>query len=120
MFRTLAGGGIAILVAGGVAAAILTFSFLRGSADSMVTLAPSDTSVYVNLDLNPSGGQQLALNSILGKFPGLGGSSRDATINQWLDGALHSAGLSHTDIRTLARIAGLPDRAERRRRRDAV
>jgi hypothetical protein len=99
-FRAVAGGAIAILVAGGVAAAVLTFSFLRGSADSMVSFAPSDTSVYVNVDLDPSGGQQLALNSILGKFPGLGGSSRDATINQWLDSALQPSGLSHADIRT--------------------
>jgi Protein of unknown function (DUF3352) len=99
-FRTAAGGAIAVLVSGGVAAAVLTFSFLRGSADSMVSLAPSDTSVYVNLDLDPSAGQQLALNSILGKFPGLGGSSRDATINHWLDSAVQPSGLSHTDIRT--------------------
>ena len=98
-FRAIAGGAIAVVVAGGVAAAVLTFSFLRGSADSMVTFAPSDTSVYVNLDLDPSGGQKLALNGILGKFPGLGGS-RDATINQWLDGALQPAGLSHADVRT--------------------
>jgi Protein of unknown function (DUF3352) len=99
-FRAVAGGGIAVLVAGGIAAAVLTFSFLRGSADSMVSLAPSDSSVYVNVDLGPSGGQQLALNSILGKFPGLGSSSRDATINRWLDSALQSTGLSHSDVRS--------------------
>jgi Protein of unknown function (DUF3352) len=98
--RAAAGGAIAVLVAGGIAAAVLTFSFLRGSADSMVSFAPSDTSVYVNVDLGPSGGQQLALNGILGKFPGLGGSSRDATINHWLDGALQSSGLSHADVRS--------------------
>jgi Protein of unknown function (DUF3352) len=99
-FRAVAGGAIAVVVAGGIAAAVLTFSFLRGSADSMVSFAPSDTSVYVNVDLGPSGGQQLALNSILGKFPGLGGSSRDATINHWLDSALMSTGLSHSDVRS--------------------
>jgi Protein of unknown function (DUF3352) len=98
-FRAVAGGAIAVLVAGGVAAAVLTFSFLRGTADSMVSFAPSDASVYVNLDLGPSGGQQLALNGILGKFPGLGGSSRDGTINHWLDSALQPAGLSHSDVR---------------------
>lgn len=99
-FRAVAGSGIAVLVAGGVAAAVLAFGFLRGTADSMVSFAPSDTSVYVNLDLEPSGGQLLALNSILGKFPGLDGSSRDATINHWLDSAVQSSGLSHTDVRT--------------------
>ena len=75
-FRAAAGAGVAILVAGGVAAAVLAFGVLRGTADSMVTFAPSDTAVYVNLDLQPSVGQQLSLNSILGKFPGLSGSSR--------------------------------------------
>jgi hypothetical protein len=99
-FRALAGGGIAVLVAGGVAAAVLAFGFLRGSADSMVSFAPSDTAVYVSLNLDPSGGQKLALNNILGKFPGLSGGSRDATINGWLDSGLQSSGLSHRDVRT--------------------
>jgi hypothetical protein len=99
-FRALAGSGIAILVAGGVAAAILAFGFIRGTADSMVTLAPSDTAVYANLNLEPSGGQQLALNSILAKFPGLSGGSRDANINHWLDMGMQSSGLTHTDVRS--------------------
>jgi hypothetical protein len=99
-FRAVAAGGIAVLVAGGVAAAVLAFSFLRGSADAMVALAPSDTAVYINLNLEPSGGQQLALNTIVGKFPGLSGGSRDSTINHWLDTGLRSSGLSHTDVRT--------------------
>jgi hypothetical protein len=100
VFRAAAGGGIAVLVAGGVAAAVLAFGLIRGSADSMVTFAPSDTAAYVNLDLSPSVGQQLALNDILGKFPGLAGSSRDATVNHWLDSALQPSGLSHTDVRS--------------------
>jgi hypothetical protein len=99
-FRALAGGGIAILVAGGIAAAVVAFGFLRGSADAMVSFAPSDTAVYANLDLEPSGGQLLSLNDILGKFPGLSGGSRDATINQWLDSGLAQSGLSHRDVRS--------------------
>ncbi len=99
VFRAVAGSAIAILVAGGVAAAVLAFGFIRGSADSMVTFAPSDTAVYVNVDLQPSAGQQLALNDIVGKFPGLSGSSRDATINHWLDSGLRPSGLSHSDVR---------------------
>ena len=99
-FRAAAGGGIAVLVAGVVAAAVLAFGFIRGSADTMVSFAPSDAAVYANIDLDPSGGQQLALNSILGRFPGLSGGSRDATINQWLDSGLRSSGLSHTDVRS--------------------
>jgi hypothetical protein len=99
-FRAVAAGGIAVLVAGGIAAAVLAFSFLRGSADAMVAFAPSDTAVYVNLNLEPSGGQQLALNTIAGRFPGLSDGSRDSTINHWLDSGLRSSGLSHTDVRT--------------------
>ena len=99
-FRAIAGAGIAVLVAGGVAAAVLAFGVLRGSADAMVAFAPSDSAVYVNLDLQPSVGQELALNNILGKFPALSGSSRDATINHWLDSGLQSAGLSHADVRS--------------------
>jgi hypothetical protein len=99
-FRAVAGGGIAILVAGGIAAAVLAFGFLRGSADSMVSFAPNDTAAYFNLNLDPSGGQKLALNNILGKFPGLSGGSRDTTINGWIDSGLQSSGLSHTDVRS--------------------
>ena len=100
LFRAVASGGIAVLVAGGVVAAVLAFGLLRGSADAMVSFAPSDTAVYVNLNLDPSGGQKLALNGILGKFPGLSGASRDTTINQWLDSSLRSSGLSHIDVRS--------------------
>src|ERR1039457_6969870 len=99
VFRAAAGGGIAVLVAGGVAAAVLALGLIRGSADSMVTFAPSDTAAYVNLDLSPSVGQQLALNDILGKFPGLAGSSRDATVNHWLGSALQASGLFHPGLR---------------------
>ncbi len=98
-FRAIASGGIAVLVAGGVAAAVLAFGLLRGSADSLVSFAPSDTAVYFDLNLEPSVGQQLALTNILGKFPGLSGASRDTTINHWLDSGLQSSGLSHTDVR---------------------
>jgi len=99
-FRAVAGGGIAVLVAGVVAGAVLAFGFIRGSADTIVSFAPSDTAVYVNLDLDPSGGQQLALNDILGRFPGLSSASRDSTINHWLDSGLNASGLSHTDVRS--------------------
>ncbi len=99
-FRAVAGGGIAVLVAGVVAAAVLAFGFIRGSADTIVSFAPSDTAVYANVDLVPSGGQQLALNGILGRFPGLSAASRDATFNQWLDSGLRSSGLSHADVRS--------------------
>src|ERR1039457_3751982 len=100
VFRAAAGGGIAVLVAGGVAAAVLAFGLIRGSAGSMVSFAPSEKAAHVNLDLSPSVGQQLALNNILGRFPALGGSSRDATINHWLDSGLQSSGLTHADVRT--------------------
>lgn len=92
-------GLIALVVVAGTVGGILGFRLLGGSADSLVSMAPSDSIVYVNLHLDPSGGQKLALNGLLDKFPSLSGSSRDNTINGWLDSALQSTGLTHNDVR---------------------
>ena len=89
----------AVVVVAGTVGGILGFRLLGGSADSLSAMAPSDTVVYVNAHLDPSAGQKLALNGLLNKFPSLGGSSRDATINGWIDSLLHPTGLTHTDIR---------------------
>lgn len=97
--RFLVGGLIAVVVAAAAAGGIVGFRILSGSADSLVGMAPSDTAVYVNVHLDPSAGQKLAINSLLDKFPALSGSSRDATINGWIDSALHGSGLSHSDVR---------------------
>lgn len=90
---------VAVVVVAGTVGGILGFRLLGGSADSLSAMAPSDTVVYVNAHLDPSAGQKLALNGLLDKFPSLGGSSRDATINGWIDSLLQPAGLTHADIR---------------------
>ena len=97
--RAIAAALIAIVVVAGTVGGILGFRLLGGGADNLVAMAPSDTVVYVNAHLDPSAGQKLTLNGLLNKFPSLGGSSRDATINGWIDSLLKSAGLTHTDIR---------------------
>ena len=97
--RVIAGTLIAVLVAAGVTGGILAFRFIRGSADSLVALAPSDAAVYVNVNLDPSAAQKLAINGLLAKFPGLAGSQRDSTINDWLDEAFKGTGLTHSDVR---------------------
>lgn len=99
VLRAAAAAGVAILVAGAVAGGILAFRFLHGSADSLVAMAPSDGIAYVNINLDPSGGQKLAIASLLDKFPGLSDSARDSTINDWLDTALTGSGLNHNDVR---------------------
>ncbi|MGH7685745.1 MAG: DUF3352 domain-containing protein [Candidatus Dormibacteria bacterium] len=88
-----------LVVAAGTTGAILGFRVLGGSADSLQSLVPSDSAIYVNVHLDPSAGQKLALNGLLDKFPALSGSSRDTTINGWLDSALRPTGLTHDDVR---------------------
>ena len=97
--RFVIAGLIAVVVVAGSVGGILGFRLLGGSADSLSAMAPSDTLVYVNAHLDPSAGQKLALNGLLDKFPSLGGSSRDATINGWIDSLLQPAGLTHSDVR---------------------
>ncbi|MBV8527095.1 MAG: DUF3352 domain-containing protein [Candidatus Dormibacteraeota bacterium] len=97
--RAIAVALIAIVVVAGTVGGILGFRLLAGSADSLSAMAPSDTVVYVNAHLDPSAGQKLALNGVLDKFPTLTGSSRDTTINEWIDQALQGSGLTHTDVR---------------------
>ena len=100
LLRPVAATGVAVVVAGVVAGGILGFRFLHGSADMLVNDAPSDSIAYVNVNLDPPGGQKLAIASLLGKFPGLSDASRDATVDTWLDTALTGSGLNHTDIRS--------------------
>ena len=89
---------IGLVIAAGTAGGLFGFRLLSGSADSLVSLAPSDSLVYVNAHLDPSAGQKLALNGLLDKFPALG-TARDDTINKWLDTALQQVGLTHADVR---------------------
>ena len=97
--RLLIAGLIAVVVVAGTVGGILGVRLLGGSADSLSAMAPSDTVAYVNAHLDPSAGQKLALDGLLDKFPSLGGSSRDATINGWIDSMLQPSGLTHGDVR---------------------
>lgn len=98
--RFLVGGLIAVVLLAAAAGGLIGFRVFGGSADSLVGMAPGDTVVYVNVHLDPSTGQKLAINSLLDKFPALSGSSRDNTINGWIDSALHGTGLTHSDVRS--------------------
>ena len=97
--RVLLSALVVIVIGAGTVGGLFGFRLLNGSADSLVSLAPSDSVVYVDAHLDPSAGQKLALNGLLDKFPALSGSSRDDTINRWLDTALKQVGLTHTDVR---------------------
>ena len=97
--RLLAGIAVGLLTAAVVTGAILVFRFVHGGADTLAAMAPNDTAVYVNFDLDPSAGQKLAVAGLLDRFPGLSGPSREATINHWVDTTLSGSGLNHDDIR---------------------
>jgi hypothetical protein len=96
--RAAAGAAVAVVVAVAAAGGILAFRAMHGSADSLVSMVPSDTAVYVNVNFDPPGGQKLAVSGLLNKFPGLSDQSRAATVNGWLDAAFAGSGLNHADI----------------------
>jgi hypothetical protein len=97
-FRAIAGTAAAIVVAIAAAGGILALRALGGSADSLVSMVPSDTALYVNVNFDPPASQKLAVQGLLNKFPALSDQSRSATVNGWLDTAFSSAGLNHNDI----------------------
>jgi Protein of unknown function (DUF3352) len=97
-FRAIAGTAAAVVVAMAAAGGILALRALGGSADSLASMVPSDTALYVNVNFDPPASQKLAVQSLLNKFPALSDQSRSATINGWLDTAFSNAGLNHNDI----------------------
>jgi Protein of unknown function (DUF3352) len=97
-FRAIAGTAAAVVVAIAAAGGILALRALGGSADSLVSMVPSDTALYVNVNFDPPASQKLAVQGLLNKLPALSDQSRSATINGWLDTAFSSAGLDHNDI----------------------
>ncbi len=80
------------------AGGILALRAFGGSGDSLVSMVPSDTALYVNVNFDPPASQKLAVQGLLNKFPALSDQSRGATINGWLDTAFSPAGLNHNDI----------------------
>ena len=98
--RTVAGALVAVVVAGAVAGGILAFRFVRGTADSAVTMVPSDSALYANFNLDPPGSQKMALNDLFNKFPAVNSESqRDTWVNLALDNLGTKAGFTHADVR---------------------
>jgi Protein of unknown function (DUF3352) len=98
--RLVVGGLTFLVVAAAAAGGITAFRFLRGAGEQLSSLVPDDTAAYVTLFLDPSGGQKLAANGLLAKFPKVATPSQlDATINRALDDSLRTSGLGHNDIR---------------------
>jgi hypothetical protein len=86
---------VAIAAAGGFLA---LRAFHGGSADTVVSMVPGDTALYVTVNLDPPAGQKLAVAGLFNKFPALTDQKRNATVNAWLDTAFSSTGLRHDDI----------------------
>jgi Protein of unknown function (DUF3352) len=98
--RTVAGALVAVVVAGAVAGGILAFRFVRGTADTVVSMVPSDSALYANFNLDPPGSQKMALNDLFNKFPAVNSESqRDTWINLALDNLGAKEGFSHADVR---------------------
>ena len=94
----LIAGIAAVAVAVAAAAGFLALRAFHGSADAVVSMVPGDTALYVTVNLDPPGGQKLAVASLFNKFPALSDQKRSATVNAWLDTAFSSTGLKHDDI----------------------
>jgi Protein of unknown function (DUF3352) len=97
-FRAIAVTAAAVVVAVAAAGGILALRAFGGSGDSLVSMVPSDTALYVNVNFDPPASQKLAVQGLLNRFPALSDQSRSATINGWLDTAFSPAGLNHNDI----------------------
>jgi hypothetical protein len=93
--RTVAAAVAAVVVALAAAGGFLAFRVLHGSADSLITLVPADSAIYVTVNFDPPAGQKLALNGLIARFPGLSDSSRAGTVRSWVDRALTGSGLTY-------------------------
>jgi Protein of unknown function (DUF3352) len=81
----------------GLVAVAVLFSYLvlfAGAADRAATLAPANTTVYANLYLQPSTGQQMNLSGLIGRLPGF---ADDAALDEKVDQAVQNL-LSMTGI----------------------
>jgi len=71
-----------VLTLAGVVVVALYLFLLAGAGDRAARIVPADTAIYVNVYLQPSAGQQMELNGLIGRFPGF----RDlATLDQKID-----------------------------------
>lgn len=82
------------LTAGSVVAGYLLL--LSGSPDRLATMAPTGTAAYVNVYLNPSVGQQLNLEELIGRLPGFADeSSLDAKVDRIIGNLLSGTGIDY-------------------------
>ena len=82
------------LTAGSIVAGYLLL--LSGTPDRLAAMAPAGTAAYVNLYLNPSVGQQLNLEALIGRLPGFADeASLDAKVDQIIGNLLAGTGIDY-------------------------
>jgi hypothetical protein len=82
------------LTAGSVVAGYLLL--LSGSPDRLAAISPARTAAYVSVYLNPSVGQQLNLEELIGRLPGFADeSSLDAKVDQIIGNLLSGTGIDY-------------------------
>jgi len=86
----------ALVVVGGIAfAAVKIFNSVAGTSDVLAKMVPADADVYVTAYLDPGAGQKLNLRNLAHKFPAAAGKDLGSTLDQTLEQALSSTGLSY-------------------------
>lgn len=90
-----------LLTLAGVVVVALYLFVLAGAGDRAARIVPADTAIYVNVYLQPSSGQQMELNGLIGRFPGFRDlATLDQKIHQLAQRFLVGAGVDYaTDLR---------------------
>jgi len=87
---------VVVLVAAGFGA----YLFLhRAAGNSVLQMTPGDSAIYASMSLQAGGSQNAQAKALFDKFPQIAGSNFDTVVNQALDSALQSTGLTHNDVR---------------------
>ena len=80
----------------GVAVVAGYLTLFAGSADRAAALAPAGTTVYANLYLQPSTGQKMNLNELIGRLPGFADDAAlDDKIDQVVQNLLSTTGVDY-------------------------
>jgi hypothetical protein len=86
-----------VVVGGGSATA---FFLMRGASEELLQLVPASSEVVVTAYLDPSAAQKVNLMALASRFPALRGGQRlRQQVDDTLDAALASTGLTHEDVR---------------------
>lgn len=94
--------GVAVASVIGLAAvaSAAVFLLLRGSDEKLLSRIPATAEVVATVYLDPSASQKVNLFRLAERFPALGtGGEIGRRIDELLDDALSSTGLSHEDVR---------------------